>query len=370
MRNTRHILMATTTPFNASQSLQEAATPNGWSNHYRRGTSNERMGRYTAAIIEFSKAIEIKHRNPELFYRRALARYAVDDYERAIDDLNSALRITPADKRLQRTRRVILDELYPEPDESERQGLSESVDTELPWHWEPACDPILPLGEDWSCPDSYFALMKELCIQGSSMPETADQFYFHGFSPLANDCRWENSPEPDAEEELHFDLDDRLAGLRRAKSPVEPSKRQLSESFDQEGLGLEGLPAQEEKQDGDFPYQREWDPLCNAPPLIRMADSNMKDVLLHKEEIKKESKSGISDMGRNTMTISCLSCGKREFHINPADVETAKVITFVCPECGEYTAVSERKGGGIIVAVDDHSKGESPSEEKSRANPI
>lgn len=69
------------------------------------------------------------------------------------------------------------------------------------------------------------------------------------------------------------------------------------------------------------------------------------------------------------MKISCIGCGRREFDINPAEVELAKIVTFVCPECGEYTAVSQRKGGGIIVAVDEHGKGKPPTGKESHSKP-
>lgn len=56
------------------------------------------------------------------------------------------------------------------------------------------------------------------------------------------------------------------------------------------------------------------------------------------------------------MQISCIGCNKHIFEVDVQALDHAKVMTFVCPECGEYTAVSERVGGGVIVAVDKHSK--------------
>ena len=56
------------------------------------------------------------------------------------------------------------------------------------------------------------------------------------------------------------------------------------------------------------------------------------------------------------MNIKCMGCGQREFVVDVPSVEIAKVITFICPDCGEYTAVQDRTGGGVIVAIDKHSK--------------
>lgn len=52
------------------------------------------------------------------------------------------------------------------------------------------------------------------------------------------------------------------------------------------------------------------------------------------------------------MQIKCLGCGQREFSVDVPSVESAKVITFICPDCGECTAVEERPGGGVVVTVD------------------
>ena len=58
------------------------------------------------------------------------------------------------------------------------------------------------------------------------------------------------------------------------------------------------------------------------------------------------------------MEITCIKCNQATFSVNPADLEHLKVITFVCPSCGEYTAVQERPGGGVVVGIDEHSKGQ------------
>lgn len=56
------------------------------------------------------------------------------------------------------------------------------------------------------------------------------------------------------------------------------------------------------------------------------------------------------------MNVKCMGCGQKEFIVDVPSVELAKVISFVCPDCGENTAVQERPGGGIIVAIDKNTK--------------
>lgn len=56
------------------------------------------------------------------------------------------------------------------------------------------------------------------------------------------------------------------------------------------------------------------------------------------------------------MNVKCMGCGQKEFVVDAPSVEIVKVISFICPECGEYTSVQERPGGGIVVAIDKHSK--------------
>ncbi len=54
----------------------------------------------------------------------------------------------------------------------------------------------------------------------------------------------------------------------------------------------------------------------------------------------------------NIVRVTCIGCNRREFEVLVVDVENAKIITFMCPECGEYTAVSERPGGGVMIGRD------------------
>jgi hypothetical protein len=54
------------------------------------------------------------------------------------------------------------------------------------------------------------------------------------------------------------------------------------------------------------------------------------------------------------MTIKCMACGQAEFQVLQSDVEQICVISFCCPACGKFTGVSERVGGGVVVALDVH----------------
>lgn len=56
------------------------------------------------------------------------------------------------------------------------------------------------------------------------------------------------------------------------------------------------------------------------------------------------------------MKVSCIGCGNRNWEIDVNDLTHVKVITFVCPECNEFTAVAERSGGGVLIAKDQHAQ--------------
>ena len=56
------------------------------------------------------------------------------------------------------------------------------------------------------------------------------------------------------------------------------------------------------------------------------------------------------------MKISCMNCQKYEFEvdISSAEINSAKVVSLTCPVCGKSTAMQERAGGGIEIALDKH----------------
>lgn len=56
------------------------------------------------------------------------------------------------------------------------------------------------------------------------------------------------------------------------------------------------------------------------------------------------------------MKIACLSCRRFEFEVelNEMDFRRAPVIALTCPACGKSTAVQQRSGGGIEIALDKH----------------
>jgi len=55
------------------------------------------------------------------------------------------------------------------------------------------------------------------------------------------------------------------------------------------------------------------------------------------------------------MKIKCLSCQQFEFDIDVTENDVtlnAVVISLNCPTCGQNTAIEERPGGGIQIALD------------------
>jgi len=57
-----------------------------------------------------------------------------------------------------------------------------------------------------------------------------------------------------------------------------------------------------------------------------------------------------------SFTFSCIKCGKSLFTFDLASITNGltPVATFVCPECGHYTAIQKRDGGGVLIATDLH----------------
>jgi hypothetical protein len=56
------------------------------------------------------------------------------------------------------------------------------------------------------------------------------------------------------------------------------------------------------------------------------------------------------------MRIKCASCRRTDFDvdINVAELQAIKVVSLLCPACGESTAVQQRPGGGIEIDLDMH----------------
>jgi hypothetical protein len=57
-----------------------------------------------------------------------------------------------------------------------------------------------------------------------------------------------------------------------------------------------------------------------------------------------------------TLTFSCVTCNQTQFSVSAYNIENGEVpiVTFGCPRCGAYTAVTKRAGGGILIAPDKH----------------
>ena len=61
--------------------------------YYQRGIDKAKIGNYTQAIKEFTKAIKIHPKFAYAYYRRGLAYYELEEFDRAIADYNSSLNL-------------------------------------------------------------------------------------------------------------------------------------------------------------------------------------------------------------------------------------------------------------------------------------
>jgi tetratricopeptide (TPR) repeat protein len=75
--------------------LKRMEIPLNASEFYNRGLLNFNAGNYDAAIIDYSRAIEIDPNDSAFFYNRGLAYYKKGENEAAIDNYNKALEIDP-----------------------------------------------------------------------------------------------------------------------------------------------------------------------------------------------------------------------------------------------------------------------------------
>lgn len=327
--------------------------PDEWSHHYQEGLENEKEGRYTTAIQEYSAAIDIKPKNGQAFYRRALVYHAVEEFEKAMNDLNSAIRLDPADLDLRRARKAVFSEI------SAEQNVpivlrNDDLDGIFLWTDRIFDDPIVRHGTARYYSDEYFSLVKGLRIQ-ESVPEAADCFYFHGYHPRITDCWWEIFPEPEHVGELDFDN-----GNSRSRSAKWP--KSYWENF--ESVHSAHREGQELKEEGTLNMnyneniQHDAEKCEKTAVDITEANPNMEPMLPLIEETKAPTTTAQTKLGRKTLEILCLGCGGRAFHITATGLQQIKTVTFVCPDCGEYTAVTERKGGGVLVAVDRYAKAE------------
>jgi hypothetical protein len=63
-----------------------------------------------------------------------------------------------------------------------------------------------------------------------------------------------------------------------------------------------------------------------------------------------------------TLTFACVTCNQTQFSVSAHNIENDEVpiVTFGCPKCGAYTAVTKRPGGGILIGPDRHATESTP----------
>lgn len=78
-------------------------TPRHARARYKRAEAHQRLGRYKEAIEDYNAAIEIDQSNPDYFHDRGLAYDRLGDLDRALADLNRAMKLRPDETHAIRT---------------------------------------------------------------------------------------------------------------------------------------------------------------------------------------------------------------------------------------------------------------------------
>jgi putative GTP pyrophosphokinase len=78
---------------------------------YYRGVVKSVLSQYSEAAEDFSYSLEINPYQPYSLYRRSQVYYHLEDYPKALADCDAALALEPADKSMEKLRRLILKKL-------------------------------------------------------------------------------------------------------------------------------------------------------------------------------------------------------------------------------------------------------------------
>lgn len=83
------------TPAQVLEPISDGGTT--WNTYYSLGAESYNRGEYDAAISYFSKAIELKPNDADIYHIRGLLYYATGEYDRAIADYDKAIDLNPND---------------------------------------------------------------------------------------------------------------------------------------------------------------------------------------------------------------------------------------------------------------------------------
>jgi tetratricopeptide (TPR) repeat protein len=93
--------------FKRAAQLDEHYAPNLASALQQRATVYVSQGKFQEAVTDYSEALKVKAKDPDIFERRAYAEMQLKNYDRALHDYNEAIKLSPEETKYYQVRALI-----------------------------------------------------------------------------------------------------------------------------------------------------------------------------------------------------------------------------------------------------------------------
>src|SRR6476660_9352549 len=93
--------------FKRATQLDEHYAPNLASALQQRASFYVSQGKFQEAIADYSEALKVKAKDPDIFERRAYAEIQLKDYDKALHDYNEAIKLSPEEPKYYQVRAFI-----------------------------------------------------------------------------------------------------------------------------------------------------------------------------------------------------------------------------------------------------------------------
>ena len=93
--------------FKRAAQLEERYAPNLASALQQRASVYVSQQKFQEAIADYSEALKVKAKDPDIFERRAYAEMQLKDYDKALHDYNEAIKLSPEDPKYYQVRALI-----------------------------------------------------------------------------------------------------------------------------------------------------------------------------------------------------------------------------------------------------------------------
>jgi tetratricopeptide (TPR) repeat protein len=93
--------------FKRAAQLDEHYAPNLASALQQRATVYVSQGKFQEAVADYSEALKVKAKDPDILERRAYAEMQLKDYDKALHDYNEAIKLSPEEPKYYQVRALI-----------------------------------------------------------------------------------------------------------------------------------------------------------------------------------------------------------------------------------------------------------------------